>query len=163
MLTSFSTPQLLVKLVPDATAINLNDIVKTLTKKVTAHLPQSWQSITTEGAAKQWLIERLNEGPVFQITNDDDQQLIGFLFLYEIQINDGLEIRLGYLFSEQHWGKGLASELIKGLINKCEHKNIYKVTGGVTKDNIASAKVLTKNGFVLASCEGETEFYEYRF
>ena len=56
MLTSFSTPQLLVKLVPDATAINLNDIVKTLTKKVTAHLPQSWQSITTEGADRKSVV-----------------------------------------------------------------------------------------------------------
>ena len=59
-----------------------------------------------------------------------------------------LSLRLGYMLAESSWGKGLASELVRGVVEWCENKDVASVTGGVERDNIASRRVLEKCGFV---------------
>ena len=164
---AFFTQRLNVTPILKANSIDPDTVVSILTPKATAQLPDDWQTITSNQAAQKWLSQRLVEGQVYKISEKDSQSLIGFLFTYETNTGTGLELRLGYLLSEQYWGKGLASELIGGLITECKQQGVSTLMGGVTKDNIASAKVLTKNGFVLvgnnSENSGETEFYEYRF
>ena len=163
MQISFVTPRLVIQAIENAASIEPEGIVKILTPKATAQLPSDWQTINTMQAAQAWLTQRLVEGMVYKILERNSRKLIGFLFLYEMKNSIGTDVRLGYLLSEQYWGKGLGSELINGLITECRHQDMTTLIGGVTKENVASAKVLTKNGFILAECEGETEFYEYRF
>ena len=71
------------------------------------------------------------------------------MFLYENnEIKESEELRLGYLLAESIWGKGIGSELIKGLVKYCnDSKIIESISGGVEKDNVGSIKVLEKNGF----------------
>ncbi len=94
------------------------------------------------------------------IEHDD---VIGFIFLYEITKS---EIRFGYLLSKEVWGKGLATELMKGFINWCKQDGqIKSISGGVEKINIASIKVLEKVGFSKIDLEDEPHdnlFYEYK-
>jgi RimJ/RimL family protein N-acetyltransferase len=164
---AFFTQRLNVTPILKVDSIDYDIVVSILTPKATAQLPDDWQIITSHQAAQKWLLQRLAEGPVYKISKKDSHSLIGFLFLYETNTNAGLELRLGYLLSEHFWGKGLASELIGGLITECKQQGVHYLIGGVTKDNIASAKVLTKNGFALvgnnSESGSETEFYEYRF
>ena len=56
----------------------------------------------------------------------------------------------GYLFDEAVWGNGLASEVVGGLVGWARSQpRIQTLTGGVTRSNPASARVLAKNGFEL--------------
>ena len=59
-----------------------------------------------------------------------------------------IEVRLGYLLAEDAWGQGYASELVEGFVRWCrQHPPIASIAGGVARDNVASVRVLTKNGF----------------
>ena len=163
MKISFSSQRLVVSLIKGGALIDPAAITEILSQKATAHLPDSWQNISDEQLANAWLKERLTEGQVYGITLKDSQSLIGFLFLYGMSFDDK-EIRIGYVLSESHWGKGLATELINGLIVESKKQdNIATLVGGVSRNNMASAKALTKNGFTLVSVEQDTEYYQYRF
>ena len=78
--------------------------------------------------------------------------LVGLLILELSQMKSDQQqktMHLGYLFGEKYWGKGLATELVRGLI---QHLQTLKyagtqVFGGVEADNPASAAVLVKAGF----------------
>ncbi|MFT5090942.1 MAG: ribosomal-protein-alanine N-acetyltransferase [Candidatus Latescibacterota bacterium] len=95
--------------------------------------------------------------------------LIGFLFLNEASTSDSksIDIRLGYLLSQENWGKGLGSELIKGLVEWGEEMgNVSSISGGVEVDNKASIRVLEKNGFSILQKEDPSEgmlFLERKF
>ena len=73
-------------------------------------------------------------------------------------------IQLGYAFLKENWGKGYATELTKSGLDyyftntKADH--IYAIA---EKDNIASHKVLFKNGFVRDGIrhEGEKELLQF--
>ena len=61
---------------------------------------------------------------------------------------DAIEVRLGYLLAEDAWGQGYASELVEAFVGWCrQHPPIASIVGGVARDNVASARVLTKSGF----------------
>ena len=61
--------------------------------------------------------------------------------------NGYADVRLGYLLSEATWGKGIASELVGGFISWCRGKEpITTIAAGVAHDNLASKRVLEKNG-----------------
>lgn len=90
---------------------------------------------------------------------------IGLLFLYGLDIEAKQnEVRIGYFIDENQWGKGLISELIASVITELQKSaNVRSIIGGVSSGNIASIKVLTKNGFILDSSENDTDFYSYNF
>lgn len=52
-----------------------------------------------------------------------------------------------YLLAEAVWGAGVASELIRGFVDWCERNNVASIVGGVERGNVASRRVLEKNGF----------------
>jgi ribosomal-protein-alanine N-acetyltransferase len=64
---------------------------------------------------------------------------------------------LGYWIGEEYWGKGIAKQAVKTMMNFIEAKYVNgvlgmlldKVKAGVYDGNIASMKVLEYNGFVL--------------
>ena len=166
---SFKTERLIINQynLPD-TANNhvfAEDIIKILTPNVTKALPNGWQNINTESKALHWIKERDEESAVLLVESSSGNNLIGFIFLYPVILkNNQMDIRFGYLLSETHWGKGLGTELINGLVKKCQDLNCIKsISGGVEKDNIASKKVLEKCGFHAIDNEEEAEavvFYE---
>jgi RimJ/RimL family protein N-acetyltransferase len=51
-------------------------------------------------------------------------------------------------------GKGLASEMIQGLVAWCRRSNVTSIVGGVARGNVSSCRVLEKNGF---TCDPGTE------
>ncbi len=124
-------------------------VLKILTPNVTKSLPDDWQGIATIEEAQNWINERKEDSNFFAVQLSKTSEIVGFLFLYGEQ-----DLRLGYLLAESFWGKGLASELIKGLVEWCKsEKNINSISGGVEKENIGSIKVLEKNGFLKSQEE----------
>ena len=86
--------------------------------------------------------------------------MVGFLFLNGEYSSDPnlIDVRLGYLLSEETWGRGLGSELIKGLIDWCRNaENVSSISGGVEIGNKASIRVLEKHGFGILTLEEPSE------
>ena len=63
--------------------------------------------------------------------------------------DDEAKTQMGYSFLPEYWGKGLASELVEtGLIYFNERTPLKEIYGVTEIENIASQKVLLKNGFI---------------
>jgi len=124
-------------------------VLKIMTPNVTRALPDGWQNLDTINKVKNWIIERKKDSNFYSITLNETNEIIGFMFLYENnEIKKTNELRLGYILSELIWGKGIGSELIKGLVKWSKDTGIIdSISGGVEKDNVGSIKVLEKNGF----------------
>ena len=130
-----------------------------LTEPVTRALPQSWQGSYSIGRAREWIKERDEDGATLLVIDKSVRKAVGLMILFEMHSEEGIgdiDIRLGYLLSEDSWGKGMASELVNGFINWCsEQSSILSVAGGVAHDNPASRRVLEKNGFQLVRSEDD--------
>jgi RimJ/RimL family protein N-acetyltransferase len=55
---------------------------------------------------------------------------------------------LGFWLEEKHWGNGISTEALGILLKIAKSYQIKKVLAETFKDNLASQKVLEKNGFV---------------
>lgn len=130
-------------------------VINILTPKVTQSLPPEWQGAYTPERAKNWIEERDNECVILIVVDKSSFTAIGFVILFGSA--NGKDLRLGYLLKESAWGKGYASELIQGFVEWSERNNILSITGGVEVDNIASIRVLEKNGFIREPDMNESE------
>jgi RimJ/RimL family protein N-acetyltransferase len=144
------------------------EVHRILTPEVTKTLPDGWQNIKTVDQANHWIFDRVNEGVFLTVRLRNKKKLVGFVFLYESESeNNKIDLRIGYLLSQTTWGKGYGTELINGLVTWCKENNtIQSLLGGVEKDNIASVKVLEKNGFSLSKNSHLTDdvlYYEIIF
>jgi len=77
---------------------------------------------------------------------------IGLLILFEEPLanTDRAALRIGYLITEAARGQGFATELVTGFVEWCRKRPwVASISGGVEPDNVASAVVLTRTGFVL--------------
>lgn len=166
MASMFKSKRLLISPVQDCKNLCDNNIIELLSCKVTAHLPPSWQNINTSNQSKTWLHERQNEGQVYALLlkGGHTDTFIGLLFLHKVSTSQqSYEVRLGYIISEDFWRRGLASELIASVIEAYKLDIAAQaLIGGVSCENSASAKVLTKNGFVYYESANSTDFYRYK-
>ena len=76
-------------------------------------------------------------------------------------------VLMGYRLLRQHWGKGYASEAVRQMLNIAfsEHK-LPHVASKVARENIASQRVITKNGGVFwkeDTCGHFSDALVYRF
>lgn len=166
MMISFETQRLKVKEVAGELTVSersalLERIPSILTSSVVENLPPYFHGIVSRELAQIWLDRMLSESRLLQVKSNDNQ-LIGFLFAY---VEDESDAHIGYLLSEEFWGKGLASELLRGFITEVANTESWSILiGGVDRSNITSAHLLKKLGFVeQASDESAVVFYEYQF
>ncbi|MPQ49238.1 GNAT family N-acetyltransferase [Marinifilum sp. N1E240] len=142
-------------------------INRILTPEVTKSLPKGWQHINTLDQANKWIFDRVNESIFLTVNMRSNNELIGFIFLYESENDDLItDLRFGYLIGQSFWGKGLGSELINGLVEWCKKSNIHSLSGGVEHDNIGSIKIMEKTGFSISKENKTTNkvlFYERLF
>jgi [ribosomal protein S5]-alanine N-acetyltransferase len=58
------------------------------------------------------------------------------------------QVEVGYMLLPEHWGKGLASEMVAHMILLCREKQLAdEIIGIVDPENHASVSVLAKFGF----------------
>ena len=107
-----------------------DDLTALLTPAVLAPLAEPLQ--LTKSTAK-WIADREAEAETLAVLTHDGR-LAGLLFLAAFE-ND---IHIGYLLGEDHWGKGLGSELIQLLIDALFRKAPADAVGlvGVTNGDL---------------------------
>lgn len=136
--------------VSDAAPANLEQIVMgLLSEPVTRSLPETWRGHYSPERARAWICARDAEGTTALVLDRESGEAIGLLFVDALPTEGGrAEMRVGYLLAESRWGRGLASELVTGLVGWA-HKSpdVDALVGGVATDNPASSRVLKKNGF----------------
>ncbi|GGK68094.1 GNAT family N-acetyltransferase [Amphritea balenae] len=180
MALSFESSRLKVFEVPGDIGLSerevlLNRIPEILTPSVVKHLPGYFHGIDSQEKAQAWLARMLSESRLFLVKYAEDKSvegkfiegksvedsLIGFLFAV---VENGRDAHIGYLLSEEYWGKGLANELLQGFILKSSKTEQWvKLIGGVAPSNIASANLLKKLGFVeQTGGDNSVVFYEYK-
>ncbi|MEG5263974.1 GNAT family N-acetyltransferase [Pseudomonas sp. JDS28PS106] len=74
--------------------------------------------------------------------------LIGFCGLNAEQVDGAREVEIGYRLDTVCWGRGLATEAVRAVLGYgFETLAIDSIIAIVQPDNVASVKVLHKNGF----------------
>lgn len=122
-----------------------------LAPKVLALLPPSLQR-DNETSVSEWLSRQQAEGSVLGVTRKGQTFPVGLMLLHETCDSSGIvEIYVGYLLSEDHWGQGYATELLNGFAASVSGR-AGRIIGGVDPRNIASKRVLENAGF----CKSET-------
>ena len=142
--------------------VDLTTTVATLlTEPVTRSLPEEWRGDFSLDRAQRWIAERDGESPTLVAVDKTTMNAVGLVMLFESPGEpDGRELRIGYLLGERHWGQGLASELVAGLVGWARSLSTpITLVGGVEVDNVASARVLTKNTFQLVSSNDSIATY----
>ncbi len=135
-----------------------------LTPAVTAHLPPAWQGPFDSDRAARWIRERDAEGRVLLVVEQESGSPVGLVMLHHADSSDpAAEVRLGYLLAESSWGRGYATELIRGLTEWAGRVGVRSVVGGVSRENHASIRVLEKAGFERLREEGPGDEVFYRW
>lgn len=96
---------------------------------------------------KNEIHEEFGQFKVFEATTNTFIGLGGLIIS-----DDFTAAEVEYLLLPEYWGMGYGSEIVRELLNKAEGvKSVEQVTGTIDPDNIASRKILIKNGF--SSCK----------
>ncbi|MCZ3366976.1 MULTISPECIES: GNAT family N-acetyltransferase [Methanobacterium] len=99
---------------------------------------------------KEWIEFAENEewGHNFAITIDD--KAVGGIGLIVGKDIERKSSEVGYWLGEDHWGKGIASSALKGIVNFAfNNLKLERIFAVPLEHNTASRKVLEKNDFVL--------------
>ncbi|OWV47960.1 GNAT family N-acetyltransferase [Mameliella alba] len=151
LLTGFATERL--RVTPWEAALNdpasrpalEKRLAQILTRPVLRPLPPSVQLDETEERIANWIAARRAVSDVWLV--ETDGILIGLLMLFSDPEGDEDCAHLGYLFAEEAWGKGYATELVQGLAAHLDGTARITLLAGVDRANPASARVLEKSGF----------------
>ena len=140
----FQTTRLIVR------QLNLNDIDgfydMQSNKKVMEMVPDKVMSLNQCKRDLKIRISNYNQlkkpFDVWAVTNSTTNEFIGTTALVYIDSNT---VEIGYRFREQFWGKGIGTEVVKGLINNVfNNRKENKIVADVSKFNIGSTKILEK-------------------
>lgn len=74
------------------------------------------------------------------------------------------EAEIGYEIAPDQWGRGYASEAVAAIVGfGIETLRVHRITAWLVADNVASARVLEKNGFQLEGRLRDKEMYKGRY
>ncbi|UCZ55076.1 GNAT family N-acetyltransferase [Bacillus shivajii] len=95
----------------------------------------------------QALLEEQEQGlSYFYLIKDKDGLIIGRMNVIDIDKSENSG-HIGYRVGEAYTGKGIAYKALQLLLEKASNLGIKKIFAQTTTNNIASQKVLLKNGF----------------
>ncbi|KAB3525920.1 GNAT family N-acetyltransferase [Alkaliphilus serpentinus] len=81
-------------------------------------------------------------------SKNDNSRLVGIIEAMDFNQKVNM-VTIGYFLAEDQWGRGIASEAVRRLITFLfEVAEINRIHAEVMPDNVASKKVLLKNGFI---------------
>lgn len=76
-----------------------------------------------------------------------DRQLIGRCGLIQQEVDEQLEMEIGYLLAKEYWGQGLGTEAARAIRDYgFDQLGYTRLISLIDPNNIASQKVATKNG-----------------
>jgi [ribosomal protein S5]-alanine N-acetyltransferase len=104
-----------------------------------------------------------NEGINWAITLKDDSKVIGIIGHYRIK-PEHYRAEIGYMLLPEFNGRGIITEAIKEVVKYgFNTMKLHSIEAIIDPENLASEKVLQKNGFVKEAHLKENEFFEGRF
>jgi ribosomal-protein-alanine N-acetyltransferase len=104
-----------------------------------------------------------NTGINWGITIKGNSKLIGVIGHYRIQ-PENHRAEIGYMILPEYSGKGITTEAIKVVIAYgFEQMNLHSIEAIIDPQNIASERVLQKNGFVKEAHILENELWDGKF
>jgi len=104
-----------------------------------------------------------NIGINWAITLKDNPQLIGIIGHYRMK-PEHHRSEIGYMILPEFNGKGIVTEAIKAVVKYgFETMKLHSIEAVIDPENLASAKVLEKNGFVKEAHLKENEFFDGRY
>mmetsp|Transcript_18489 Transcript_18489/g.30188 ORF Transcript_18489/g.30188 Transcript_18489/m.30188 type:complete len:171 (+) Transcript_18489:894-1406(+) len=143
---------------PDQRAVLEQDLAHILTPNVLAPLPAPLQLPEGPRHISDWVRAREAESDVFSVLDAMTGVLVGLLILAE---EDETTLHLGYMLADPVWGRGYATEVIRGLLEAIPKGQGITVLAGVDFANPASSGVLFKCGFEIVDdlSTPQTRFY----
>jgi len=133
------------------------DLTALLVPEVLAPLPPGLAFQDGDSPAA-WL-DALERQAMVKLVVSQAGAVVGLLILADPD-GDGRAAHLGYLFRPDVWGRGLATELIEGLIIAARgYTGLVTLYAGVAPGNPGSSRVLEKAGFARIGEDGETLSY----
>ena len=107
--------------------------------------PEGFKEITRE-----LLTEQRNRDVYMHLIRDSQGAMVGRINLSVLE-NDQKTAELGYRIGENYTNLGYASEAVKLVLDKAFHTyGLNKIVAGTATDNLASKRVLLKNGFTFS-------------
>ncbi|MFZ4670594.1 MAG: GNAT family N-acetyltransferase [Flavobacterium sp.] len=104
-----------------------------------------------------------NIGINWGITIKRNSKIIGIIGHYRIQ-PENHRAEIGYMSLPEYHGKGYITEAIKAVVEYgFEQMNLHSVEAIIDPENIASERVLQKNGFIKEAHILENELWEGKF
>lgn len=139
-----------------------------LSNLLDAIIPESWPPETLKDAFP-WFIERLNKNPDhakwyswYALLKDQKSVqniLIGSVGFKGYPDESG-NIEIGYSVLNEYQNKAIATEMVQALTNWAfSQPNVNSIIAETTAGNIASIKVLEKNGFAKSDQNSESVFF----
>lgn len=87
----------------------------------------------------------------YWLVDDEKDYFIGEIHVRH-RLNDTLRLRgghIGYAIRYNEWGKGYGTEMLRLALPKAKARGVTKALITCNDANVASARVMEKNGFVL--------------
>ena len=150
--------------------VNSNDIKEVLALRSNAetmkYIPRPLLKNDEDALAHIAMIDEKiesNEGINWAITIKGDPRLIGVIGHYRIQ-NEHYRAEIGYMILPEYNGRGIVTEAVREAVKYgFEVMKLHSIEAVIEPGNLASAKVLEKNGFIKEAHLKENEFYDGRF
>lgn len=104
-----------------------------------------------------------NEGINWAITLKGNPKLIGIIGHYRIQPQN-YRAEIGYMILPEYQRQGIVAEAIKEVVRYgFEYMHLHSIEAVIDPNNLASERVLQKNGFVKEAHILENEFFDGKF
>ena len=121
---------------------------KNVWNNVRDHLPQPY----TVKDAHQWIAHCKKEEIAVSFAIIFEDKLVGSIGCVPQKDVYRKSIEVGYFVGEHFWGKGIATESVRILLDYIKTRfDVVRIYAEVFEHNKASMKVLQKNGFYLES------------
>lgn len=112
------------------------------------HLPNPY----TVTNALQWIAHCKDEKPSVNFAITFNGEPVGSIGCKRKEDVERKNIEIGYFLGEKYWGKGIATEAVRLLLEYIKQQfDVERAYAEVFEHNKASMKVLQKNGFYLES------------
>ena len=100
--------------------------------------------------AMQWISHVNSQSPVINFAIVCDGSVVGSIGCQPKEDISRKNIEIGYFIGEPYWGKGIATEAVKHLLDFIATRlDVVRIEAHVFAQNKSSMKVLQKNGFYL--------------
>ncbi|MFC9601273.1 GNAT family N-acetyltransferase [Peribacillus butanolivorans] len=109
---------------------------------------------TFKNRHRELLKEQEENISYFYLIKNDSGSIVGRINLVDIDNTNG-SAHVGYRIGEKYTQRGIANKALKLLVNTAAELSVNQIHAKTTSNNIASQKVLERNGFIRSSINEE--------